>query len=70
MRKIEPQQIKKYRLRRGLSQQDLARKLGVSARAVSKWELGYSQPSANNLVALSQILDKSIECFLTDRSDT
>ncbi|MBE6580903.1 MAG: helix-turn-helix domain-containing protein [Ruminococcaceae bacterium] len=70
MRKIEPQQIKKYRLRRGLSQQELARKLGVSARAVSKWELGYAQPSANNLVALSQILGKSIESFLTEPEKT
>ncbi|MBE6605313.1 MAG: helix-turn-helix domain-containing protein [Ruminococcaceae bacterium] len=69
MRKIEPQQIKKLRIRRGLSQQELARMLGISDRAVSKWELGYSQPSANHLIALSQIFGTSVESFLSP-SDT
>ena len=65
MQKIEPQKIKALRIRQGLSQQKLARLMGISDRAVSKWELGYSQPSANHLIALTQILGVNMEDFLS-----
>ncbi len=66
MKKIEPQKIKSLRIRQGLSQQELAGLLGISDRAVSKWELGYSQPSANHLIALLQIFGANIEDFSSD----
>ena len=66
MKKIDPQKIKKLRNDQGLSQQELARLLGISDRAISKWELGYSQPTANHLIALTQILGADIERFLPD----
>ena len=66
MKKIEPQKIKSLRIRQGLSQQKLARLLGISDRAISKWELGYSQPSADHLVALAQIFGANMEDFLSD----
>ena len=65
MQKIEPQKIKALRIRQGLSQQKLARHMGISDRAVSKWELGYSQPSAHHLIALTQILGVNMEDFLS-----
>ena len=65
MQKIEPQKIKNLRMRQGLSQQELSRLLGISDRAISKWELGYSQPSANHLIALAQIFGANIEDFLS-----
>ena len=70
MQKIDPQKIKKLRNARGLSQQELARILGISDRAVSKWELGYSQPTANHLVALTQILGADIGEFLPEADRT
>ena len=64
MQKMEPLKIKTLRMRQGLSQKELARLLGISDRAISKWELGYAQPSANHLIALSQIFGVGIEEFL------
>ncbi|MBQ9805734.1 MAG: L-serine ammonia-lyase, iron-sulfur-dependent, subunit alpha [Clostridia bacterium] len=64
MKKIEPEKIKSLRIRQGLSQQKLARLLGISDRAISKWELGYSQPSANNLIAMAQIFGAGMEDFI------
>jgi WD40 repeat protein/transcriptional regulator with XRE-family HTH domain len=40
------------RTRAGLSQQELARRLGVSRRAVQAWETGASYPNPTNLQAL------------------
>ena len=44
-----------YRLRRqsGLSQEQLAEKIGVSRQAISKWEGGLSTPELEKLIALS-----------------
>ena len=44
-----------YSLRRknGLSQEQLAEKIGVSRQAVSKWEGGLSTPELDKLSALS-----------------
>ncbi|MBQ4581056.1 MAG: helix-turn-helix transcriptional regulator [Clostridia bacterium] len=36
------QQIRHLRQRRGITQEELARHLGVTAQAVSKWETGVS----------------------------
>ena len=40
----------------GLTQEDLAEKMDVSRQAVSKWELGASLPTAENLDRLSELL--------------
>nr|MBQ6241733.1 helix-turn-helix transcriptional regulator [Lachnospiraceae bacterium] len=36
--------IKYYRLKKEMTQERLAEKLGLSAQAVSKWELGAAMP--------------------------
>ena len=43
----------------GLTQEDLAEKLEVSRQAVSKWELGASVPSPENLKLLEEVLGVS-----------
>jgi len=40
-----PSLIKEVRRQLGLSQEDLARKLGVSLATVNRWENGLSKPS-------------------------
>ena len=45
-----------YALRRknGLSQEQLAERIGVSRQAISKWETGLSTPELEKLKALSE----------------
>lgn len=45
-----------HRRRSGLSQEQLAERIGVTRQAISKWELGSSTPELENLLALC-------ECF-------
>ena len=45
------------RKKKGMSQQELAEALGVSRQAVSRWEVGVSIPSIENLLALSKLFD-------------
>ncbi len=48
--------IKTARDALGMTQEDLAEKLEVSRQAVSKWELGTSEPSPENLAVLADVL--------------
>lgn len=45
----------------GFSQEELAEKIGVSRQAVSKWERGESSPDTENLIALAQLYEISID---------
>ncbi|EGT3620854.1 helix-turn-helix domain-containing protein (plasmid) [Clostridium perfringens] len=58
------EQLKKYRLKNELSQEDLASKLHISRQAISKWESGDSTPDLNTLVAISQILNLSLDTLV------
>lgn len=46
---------------RGLNQEQLAEKVGVSRQAVSKWETGDAQPDYAKLVALADALEMSLD---------
>lgn len=48
--------IKNAREALGMTQEDLAEKLDVSRQAVSKWELGASVPTQENLTTLAEVL--------------
>ena len=52
-----------YTLRRksGLSQEQLAEKIGVSRQAISKWEGGLSTPELDKLKALSECFQISLD---------
>ena len=56
------------RKKAGLSQIELAKMLGISNRAVSKWENGISQPSLENCVRLCGIFNISVSDLLTKES--
>ena len=58
---------KLYELRRasGMSQEELAEKLGVSRQAVSKWESGATQPELPKLIELSKIYQVSVDALLS-----
>ena len=56
--------IKKYRIEKGLTQDQLAEKLSVTRQAVSNWETGKTQPSIETLTALSALFDISVEALI------
>jgi ribosome-binding protein aMBF1 (putative translation factor) len=41
----------------GLTRKDLAQKLGRSESTIQNWEKGRSQPNANDIVKLEQVLN-------------
>jgi DNA-binding XRE family transcriptional regulator len=56
------QQIRYYRKRCGMTQQQVANHVGRSAKTIEGWELGHSHPDANALVSLCQLF----ECHISD----
>ena len=48
----------------GLTQKQVAEKLGMSDKSVSKWERGESLPMVDNLYALSRLLHTSVDDIL------
>lgn len=52
--------ISKIRKEKNITQSELAEKLGISDRAISKWENGICLPDASNMPLLCEILDISI----------
>ena len=53
--------ILKYRKKSGLSQEELANKLGVTFQAVSKWELAKSAPDISFLPTMADVFECSID---------
>jgi transcriptional regulator with XRE-family HTH domain len=49
--------IKKYRESNGLSQRELAKRLGVGYSSVSNWELGLNSPSIELLMKVCEVFD-------------
>lgn len=58
------QGIAARRKQMGLSQEELARKVGVTRQAVSRWESGSALPSVDNMVELSRALEISVDELL------
>ena len=55
--------IKQARVRKGLSQRDLADRVGVSAMALSKYERGLMKPGSDVLLRLAKALDVNVGYF-------
>ena len=62
--------ISKIRKEKGMTQKDLADKLNVTDRAVSKWERGLSYPDTASLPALAEILGVSVDELMQCSSRT
>lgn len=60
------EKVQSYRKKKGLSQEELADKIGVSRQAVQKWESGNSMPELNKLILLSDVLELSLDSLLKD----
>ena len=64
------ERIRSRREKLKLSQGYVAEQIGVSRQAVSKWETGQSEPTADNLVGLAEIFEISLaELVGADEND-
>ena len=61
MKKTLGTMIAELRKQHGMTQLELAEKMGVTDKAVSKWERDLSCPDINSLPALAEILGVSVE---------
>lgn len=57
-------QIRSLREKAGISQSELARKLGVTRSSVNAWESGLSAPTAVYLIELSKLFHVSVDFIL------
>ena len=57
--------VQQLRKAKGLSQEELADRVGVSRQAVSKWESGQTAPDLERLLALGAQLDTTTDYLLT-----
>ncbi len=53
----------------GLSQMELAERLGVSRQAVSRWESGDTTPTMDKLKTLAKIYGVSLDWLCSDAAD-
>jgi len=65
MHEFQPDNLRLIRKKYKVTQVELANMLGVSDRAVSKWEKGMSAPSSKHLLVLGKIFNISVEYFFS-----
>ncbi len=63
------ERIYKFRRKSGLSQEQLAEKIGVSRQAISKWESGTSTPELEKLLALSECFHITLDELVREEID-
>ena len=56
--------IRAYREAAGMYQSDLGKALGVSAQAVSKWELGKAEPDSESIMQMCQLFGVTADQLL------
>ena len=57
--------IRYLRDKAGMTQTDLAKRLGISRSAVNSWEMSLSSPSLSNIVEMMQIFHVSADYLLS-----
>jgi len=62
-KKFNYQRLKEARILRGLSQLELASKIGVTKQCISQYENGVVYPRGNSIFDIAQILDMPIQYF-------
>lgn len=59
--------LKAQRLKKGLSQEELAAQIHVVRQTVSKWEKGVSVPDAQTLIQIAQVLETPVSALLGEK---
>ena len=63
-KKLIGQNIKQLRKKKGLLQEDLANLVGLKVGTISKYEQGDRTPGINQMIAIAEALDCSVNDFL------
>ena len=58
------EKLKKIRLKEGMTQEDLAKKLNISTSTVSMYETGAREPDLNTLTAIAKFFNVSTDYLL------
>lgn len=56
--------VKDARIKKGMTQKELAEKINVTDKAICKWETGHGCPDITILSQLSKVLEIDIQCIL------
>ena len=60
------QRIGELRTRFGVTQSELAKRLGVTRSSVNAWELGFATPQLRHIVEMSKIFGTTVDEFLNE----
>lgn len=60
------QKLKDIRKKEGISQEQLAERIGVTRQAITKWETGKGLPDVENMVIIAEIFKTTIDELLMD----
>lgn len=63
------EKLQLLRSKNGMSQEELAERLGISRQSVSKWESGQSVPDLKKLIILSDIYNVTIDNLVKDSDE-
>lgn len=58
--------LKEIRKKEGISQEQLAERIGVTRQAITKWETGKGLPDVENMVIIAEIFKTTIDELLKD----
>lgn len=61
--------IRTYRKNRNMTQEEMARRLGVTAPAVNKWENNVSLPDITLLAPIARVLETTPDTLLSFREE-
>ena len=62
--------LKQIRMNQGLSQEQLAEKIGVSRQAITKWETNRGLPDVENMVILAEIFKITLDELILQEKQT
>ena len=60
------EKLKEIRKKEGISQEQLAERIGVTRQAITKWETGKGLPDVENMVIIAEIFKTTIDDLLMD----
>ncbi|MBR7007850.1 MAG: helix-turn-helix domain-containing protein [Ruminococcus sp.] len=64
MSRVDFSRLKRFRTQSGMTQEELAEKLGVSRQAVAKWERGESVPDIDCCMKLAEIYGVTVDILV------